>query len=93
MQREEGNPGRNNPGDDRDMIAQLEDGKGGANGRGKEDTGSREELLGLTSREKSADERWRPAGGGAFQVDSRSAPGRYGGGEAVEKIERSGVGG
>ena len=39
-----------NPGADRDLIAQAKDGKWGATGRGKSDTGSREELLGLTSR-------------------------------------------
>ena len=37
-------------GANRYLIAQAEDGKGGATGRGKADTGLREELLGLTSR-------------------------------------------
>ena len=30
-QREEGTPGRDNPGDERDLITQVEDGKGGGN--------------------------------------------------------------
>ena len=33
----------------------------------------------------SADERWRPAGGGAVQVDGRSMSGRDGGGRSGYK--------
>ena len=47
---EEGTPGWEKPGANRYLIAQVEDGKGGATGRGKADTGLREELFGLTSR-------------------------------------------
>ena len=49
--------------------------------------------MGFPSGEESADELWRPGGGGAAQVDSRSAPGRYGGGEVVAKRAISGVDG
>ena len=42
--------------------------------------------LGFPAGEESADERWRSAGKGSFQIDSRSAPGKYEGGEASEKI-------
>ena len=49
-QREEGTPGRENPGPNRELIAQVEDGKGGVTGLGKADTGSREKLLGLPRR-------------------------------------------
>ena len=49
-QREEGTPGRENPGSNRDLIAQFEDGKGGATGLGKAETGSREKILGMPSR-------------------------------------------
>ena len=44
---EEGNPGWENTGAYRDLIAQVEDIKGGATGQVKADTGSREELLGI----------------------------------------------
>ena len=91
-QKDEGTPGLENPGSDRDLIAQVEDGKGRATGRGKVDTGSREELLGLPIREESVDERWSLAGGDAVQVNGCSAPRRDGGGYAGEKRERSGVG-
>ena len=37
-QREEGTPGRENPGTDRELIAQVEDGKGGSTRQGKVDT-------------------------------------------------------
>ena len=56
-QREEGDPGRENNGADRGLIVQVEDGKGGETGQGKEDIGSRNELLGLPRREESTDER------------------------------------
>ena len=49
-QREEGTPEMENTGDDRDLIAQVEDGKGGATGKGKSDTGSRKELIAVPSR-------------------------------------------
>ena len=49
--------------------------------------------LGCPAGEESADERWRPAGGGAVQVDGRSAPGRDGGGESGTKRMRSGIDG
>ena len=49
--------------------------------------------LGYPEGEESADERWRPVGGGAIQVDSCSAPGRDGGGEACAKRERISVDG
>ena len=49
-QREEGTPGQEKPWPNRELIAQVEDGKGGATGLGKADTGSREELLGMPSR-------------------------------------------
>ena len=87
-QREEGNHGRDNPGADRDLITQVEDGKGGESGKGKADTGLREKLLGIPSREESADKKRRPVGGGAVQVDSHSTPGRDGGGEAGAHRER-----
>ena len=70
---------------------QVEDGKGGANGRGKADTGSREDLLGLPIREESADERLRPAGRGDVQVYGQSTPWIYGGGEAGAMRDRSGI--
>ena len=50
IQREEGTAGRENPGADRDLIVQVEDGKGGETGRGKSDTSSRKELIGLPRR-------------------------------------------
>ena len=77
-QREESTPGRDNPGSNRDLIKQIKDGKWGATGRGKADTVSREELLGMSSSEESADKWWRPAGGGTVLMYSRSAPGQYG---------------
>ena len=92
-QREEGIPGRENPGVDRGLITQVEDDKGGATGRGKSYTGSCEELLGMTSREESADKRWRLAVRGAVQVEGLSAPGLDGGGETGAKIYISGVNG
>ena len=49
--------------------------------------------LGCPAGEESADERWRLAGGGAVQVDGRSAPGRDGGGESGAKRMRSGIDG
>ena len=50
--------------------------------------------LGRPAWEGSADERWRPAGGGIIQVDSCSAPRRDGGkGGAGENREISGVDG
>ena len=49
-QREEGTPGMENPGSNRELIAQVEDGKGGVTVLGKEDTGSRKKLLGLPRR-------------------------------------------
>ena len=47
---EEGNPGWENTGAYRDLIAQVEDIKGGATGQVKSDTGLREELLGIPRR-------------------------------------------
>ena len=49
-QREVGTPGQEIPGDEREMIEQVKDGKGGANRRGKADTGLCEELLGMPVR-------------------------------------------
>ena len=49
-QREEGNPGQDNPEVDMDLIAQVEDGKGGETRQGNVDTGSHKELLGLPNR-------------------------------------------
>ena len=76
-------------------MRRLRTAKGGGTVLGKTDTGSREELLGLPSREESVDEWWRSAGGGAVQVDGRSAPGRYGGGEKrmlrKREVESTGV--
>ena len=42
--------------------------------------------LGFPAGEESADERWRSAGKGSVQIDSRSAPRQDEGGEAGEKI-------
>ena len=47
--------------------------------------------MGLPTREESADEKWRLAGGGTVQVDGRSAPRQDGEGEAGAKRVRSGV--
>ena len=49
-QREEGTPGRDNPGANRDLIVKAEDGKWGATGQGKADTDSHKELFGIPSR-------------------------------------------
>ena len=50
IQREEGTPGRENPGSDRDLVAQVEDGKGEATGQGKAHIGLSEDPLGLPRR-------------------------------------------
>ena len=42
-------------------------------------------ILGRSERERSADKRWRTAGGIIVQADGRSAPGRFGGGKQVQK--------
>ena len=47
--------------------------------------------LGCPAGEESADERWRPAGGDAVQVDSCSAPRQDGGVEAGANRVRSDV--
>ena len=40
---------------------------------------------GLPERERRSDEQWRPEGGGAVQVDGRSAPRQVGGEKRVKK--------
>ena len=87
-QREEVTPGRENPGSDRYLIAQVEDIKGGAAGQGKVDTGSCEEILRLLRRggkQRRAVEAGRRA---AIQVDGRSVPWQDGGVEVVAKRMR-----
>ena len=71
--------------------AQVEDVKGEANGRGKSDTGSRKELIGLPSR--GGNRRLAVVTGrrGVIQVDGRYAARRDRGVEAYTKRERSGV--
>ena len=44
--------------------------------------------LGKPAWEGRSDERWRPAGGGAIQVDSCSAPGREVGGARYKDREK-----
>ena len=56
-QREVGTPGQEIPGDDREMIEQVKDGKGGANGRGRLTQACARNYLGCLSGKESADER------------------------------------
>ena len=69
--REKGNHVQENPGSDRDLIAQVEDGKGGATKRGKSYTGSREELLGLPSKGRKC-RREVEAGSQGRRLDGKS---------------------
>ena len=70
--------------------------KGGNQTRDGSHRLARGTLCGRPAREISETERWRPVGGGAVQVDGRSAPRREGGGgvqidsEAALKGERWG---
>ena len=86
-----GTPGRENPGSDRDLILLVEYGKKGATRLGKANTGSRKELLWLPNRWEISEERWRPEGKDAVQVDGCFAPRQDGGVEAVAKKETHGV--
>ena len=84
--------GRKSPLDERTLVptetwAPFKDGKGGQ-WIGEDRNGSREVLLWDTTWEGSADKRWRPAGRGTVHVYGRSAIGRDGGKERVQrKIE------
>ena len=49
--------------------------------------------MGRLSWEGSADERWRPTGGGPFRWTVDLIPGEMGGGEAGAKRERRNIGG
>ena len=65
--------------------------KWGQPDEGRQTQDSVRNSMGYQAGEESADEHWRPAGGGDIHVDDRSAPGRDGGVEVGAKIERSGV--
>ena len=90
--------GSKGPMDDRTLgptgtWEQVKDGKGEQSDRGSKVRIVQGTPLGRLAGEESADERWRPAGGSAVQVDGRSANGQERGEEAGAKIERSGVDG
>ena len=91
-QREEGTTGRENPGADRDLIAQVVDCKGEATGRGKSDTGLYKEFLGNPSREESADKRWRPTGGVTSRRTVNPRLGEMGSKKRVQRYREASTG-
>ena len=72
------------PGADRDLGASQGWQRGGKHMREIRHSLAEITPCGRPTREGSIDERWRPAGGGAFQVDGRSTPGQVGGDKRVK---------
>ena len=81
-QEEEGDLGRENPKGRQGPGRRSRTAKGGKPDEGRQSQAHERNSVGRPAWEESADERWRPAGGGAVQVDGRSAPGRDGGGRS-----------
>ena len=72
------------PGDDRDLRAGQGWKRGGKHTRDIRHRLAQRTPCGRPAREVSTDERWRLVGGGAVQVDGRSAPRQVGGEKRVK---------